>query len=113
MLTSWFQICGESFVSSTVQCNSDSTALFLTAHSVVIPSLLLATLNAKNLWDEHWEHVSHMPPLEERPQYSYMNIRTKAFPFGDGDKVSDIHGNLILTLNSRSVANVLTLKTLL
>ena len=29
-----------------------------------------------------------MPPLEERVQYPYMNIRTKAYPWGDGDKVS-------------------------
>ncbi|KAK4693974.1 cytochrome c oxidase subunit 6a, partial [Lecanoromycetidae sp. Uapishka_2] len=44
------------------------------------------SLNAKNLWDEHWEHWEHMPPLEERVQYPYMNIRTKAYPWGDGDK---------------------------
>ena len=29
-----------------------------------------------------------MPPLEERPEYPYMNIRTKKFPWGDGDKVN-------------------------
>jgi hypothetical protein len=28
-----------------------------------------------------------MPPLEERPEYAYQNIRMKAFPWGDGDKV--------------------------
>ena len=56
--------------------------------SVTIPCLLLASINAKNLWDEHWEHEKHRPPLEERVQYPYQNIRTKAFPFGDGDKVS-------------------------
>ena len=56
-------------------------------NSVVIPSIILAGLNAKNLWDEHWEHWEHMPPLEDRVQYPYMNIRTKAFPWGDGDKV--------------------------
>ncbi|KAL8792604.1 MAG: hypothetical protein Q9195_004827 [Heterodermia aff. obscurata] len=53
---------------------------------VTLPCLLLASLNAKNLWDEHWEHEKHRPPLEERVQYSYQNIRTKAFPWGDGDK---------------------------
>ena len=57
--------------------------------SVVIPAILLAGLNAKNLWDEHWEHWDHMPPLEERVQYPYMNIRNKAFPWGDGDKVRE------------------------
>ncbi|KAL9132295.1 MAG: hypothetical protein Q9175_006535 [Cornicularia normoerica] len=46
------------------------------------------SLNAKNLWDEHWEHWEHMPPLEERVEYPYMNIRTKAYPWGDGDQVS-------------------------
>ena len=55
---------------------------------MVIPALILGSLNAKNLWDEHWEHWEHMPPLEERVEYPYMNIRTKAFPWGDGDKVS-------------------------
>ena len=31
-----------------------------------------------------------MPPLEERPEYPYQNIRVKNFPWGDGDKVSSI-----------------------
>ena len=54
--------------------------------SVVIPSLILAGINAWNLWDEHWEHWKHLPPLEERVEYPYQNIRTKNFPWGDGDK---------------------------
>jgi cytochrome c oxidase subunit 6a len=53
----------------------------------VPPTLLLAGLNAYNLWNEHWEHWSHMPPLEDRVEYPYQNIRTKNFPWGDGDKV--------------------------
>lgn len=53
---------------------------------IVVPALIIGSLNAKNLWDEHWEHWEHMPPLEERVQYPYMNIRTKAYPWGDGDK---------------------------
>ena len=61
-----------------------------TAHmnSIVVPALIIGSLNAKNLWDEHWEHWEHMPPLEERVEYPYMNIRTKAYPWGDGDQVS-------------------------
>ncbi|KAL8733625.1 MAG: hypothetical protein Q9166_002035 [cf. Caloplaca sp. 2 TL-2023] len=55
---------------------------------VAIPSLIIAAINAKNLWDEHWEHWEHLPPLEDRIEYDYMNIRTKKFPWGDGDKVS-------------------------
>lgn len=27
-----------------------------------------------------------MPPLEERVEYPYQNIRTKNFPWGNGDK---------------------------
>ena len=27
-----------------------------------------------------------MPPLEERVEYPYQNMRTKNFPWGDGDK---------------------------
>ncbi|KAL8810603.1 MAG: hypothetical protein Q9200_002449 [Gallowayella weberi] len=53
---------------------------------VAIPSLIIAAINAKNLWDEHWEHWSHLPPLEDRIEYDYMNIRTKKFFWGDGDK---------------------------
>lgn len=60
----------------------------LTERSVTIPALILASINAKNLWDEHWEHEKHKPPLEDRVAYSYQNIRTKAFFWGDGDKVS-------------------------
>jgi len=54
--------------------------------SVVIPCIILASINAWNLWDEHWEHWKHMPPLEERIEYPYQNVRTKNFPWGDGDK---------------------------
>ncbi|KAI9848510.1 MAG: Cytochrome c oxidase subunit 6A, mitochondrial [Sclerophora amabilis] len=53
---------------------------------VVVPALLIAGANAYNLWNEHWEHWEHMPPLEERPEFPYQNIRTKSFPFGNGDE---------------------------
>ncbi|OQE29480.1 hypothetical protein PENSTE_c002G03722 [Penicillium steckii] len=52
----------------------------------VIPCLIGGGLNAYNLWTEHWEHWSHMAPLEERTEYPYQNIRSKNFPWGDGDK---------------------------
>ncbi|KAI8962638.1 mitochondrial cytochrome c oxidase subunit VIa [Daldinia sp. FL1419] len=52
----------------------------------VVPALILAGVNAYILWNEHWEHWSHLPPLEERVEYPYQNIRTKNFPWGDGDK---------------------------
>ncbi|KAK4211824.1 putative cytochrome c oxidase subunit protein [Rhypophila sp. PSN 637] len=52
----------------------------------VVPAMILAGLNAYSLWNEHWEHWSHMPPLEERVQYPYQNIRTKNYQWGDGDK---------------------------
>ncbi|KAL1973716.1 hypothetical protein VTN31DRAFT_5276 [Thermomyces dupontii] len=55
---------------------------------VVIPALVLAGTNAYNLWNEHWEHWNHLPPLEERVEYPYQNIRTKNFPWGDGDKTA-------------------------
>jgi len=57
------------------------------ACSGCIPALLLAGWNAYSLWTDHWEHWSHMPPLEERVEYPYQNIRVKNFPWGDGDKV--------------------------
>ncbi|KAL9036481.1 MAG: hypothetical protein Q9214_006113, partial [Letrouitia sp. 1 TL-2023] len=56
------------------------------AESADLWPVILAGLNAWNLWNEHWEHWEHMPPLEERIQYPYMNIRTKKFFWGDGDK---------------------------
>ena len=59
----------------------------LTAGSVTIPCLIIASINAYNLWTEHWEHWEHLPPLEERTEYPYQNIRTKNFCWGDGDKV--------------------------
>ncbi|PYI30748.1 mitochondrial cytochrome c oxidase subunit VIa [Aspergillus indologenus CBS 114.80] len=52
----------------------------------VAPIVILGGLNAYNLWEEHWEHWDHMPPLEERTEYPYQNIRVKNFPWGDGDK---------------------------
>ncbi|KAI1814576.1 cytochrome c oxidase, subunit VIa [Poronia punctata] len=52
-----------------------------------VPAALLAAgVNAYYLWNEHWEHWSHMPPLEERTEYPYQNIRTKNYPWGNGDK---------------------------
>jgi cytochrome c oxidase subunit 6a len=56
-------------------------------NSGIPPALILAGANAYMLWNEHWEHWSHMPPLEERVEYPYQNIRTKNFQWGDGDKV--------------------------
>lgn len=55
--------------------------------SAVPPCVILAAINAYNLWEEHWEHWAHDTPLEERTEYPYQNIRVKNFPFGDGDKV--------------------------
>ncbi|KAH8650741.1 cytochrome c oxidase, subunit VIa [Ilyonectria robusta] len=52
----------------------------------VAPCLLLAGANAYWLWNEHWDHWNHMPPLEERTEYSYQNIRSKNYQWGDGDK---------------------------
>ena len=57
-------------------------------YSVTIPCLIIAGVNAYNLWNEHWAHWAHMEPLEERPEYPYQNIRTKNFFWGDGDKAS-------------------------
>ena len=57
--------------------------------SVVIPAICIASINAWRLWDEHWEHKAHEPPLEEKTEYPYQNIRNKKFPWGDGDKVRE------------------------
>jgi cytochrome c oxidase subunit 6a len=53
----------------------------------VIPSIILAGVNAYRLWTEHWEHVAHGPALEDKPEYPFQNIRTKNYFWGDGDKV--------------------------
>ena len=58
----------------------------LTLDSAVIPAVIAASVNAWWLWTAHWEHWSHMPPLEERTEYPYQNIRVKNYPWGDGDK---------------------------
>ena len=54
----------------------------------MIPCLVLASINAWNLWKEHWIHWEHMPPLEERVEYPYQNLRTRNYFWGNGDKVS-------------------------
>ena len=54
---------------------------------IVIPCLCIAGVNAYRLWGEHWEHKSH-EPIEDRVEMPYMNIRTKNYFWGDGDKVS-------------------------
>ncbi|KAF2432997.1 COX6A-domain-containing protein [Tothia fuscella] len=53
---------------------------------VALPAVIIFSANAYTLWNEHWEHVAHSTPMEERPQYEYLNIRAKAYPWGDGDK---------------------------
>ncbi|WZH48733.1 cytochrome c oxidase subunit 6a [Fusarium acuminatum] len=57
-----------------------------TDRSGVAPCLIAAGANAYWLWNEHWEHWSHMPPLEERTEYPYQNIRSKNYQWGNGDK---------------------------
>jgi len=52
----------------------------------VIPAFIIASANAYTLWNEHWEHEAHAPPPSERPQYDYLNIRAKAYPWSNGDK---------------------------
>ncbi|KAG9500354.1 hypothetical protein J7337_008830 [Fusarium musae] len=52
----------------------------------VAPCLIAAGANAYWLWNEHWEHWSHLPPLEERTEYPYQNIRSKNYQWGNGDK---------------------------
>ncbi|KAF5019279.1 hypothetical protein F66182_8732 [Fusarium sp. NRRL 66182] len=58
----------------------------LTYRSGVLPCLVASGANAYWLWNEHWDHWNHLPPLEERTEYPYQNIRTKNFQWGDGDK---------------------------
>nr|DAB41634.1 TPA_exp: cytochrome c oxidase protein subunit VIa [Thielaviopsis musarum] len=51
-----------------------------------IPFIGLSAANAYRLWNDHWEHWSHLPPLEERTEYPFQNIRSKNFPWGNGDE---------------------------
>lgn len=53
----------------------------------MIPSIILAGVNAYRLWTEHWEHAAHGPALEDKVEYPFQNIRTKNYFWGDGDKV--------------------------
>jgi len=53
---------------------------------VVVPCVAIAAANAWVLWNEHWEHFAHEPPIEEKTEYQYQNIRKKNYPWGDGDK---------------------------
>jgi hypothetical protein len=63
------------------------SSIFLSS-SAVVPALTLVSINSWNMWVEHWEHWEHMPPLEERTEYPYQNLRVKNYPWGNGDKVS-------------------------
>ncbi|KAI9035432.1 cytochrome c oxidase subunit VIa [Aspergillus affinis] len=69
-----------------VQHHAAATSGMFPSSDAVIPALVLGSLTAYNLWEEHWDHWDHMPPLEERTEYPYQNIRVKNYPWGDGDK---------------------------
>lgn len=49
-----------------------------------------------------------MPPLEERVEYPYQNLRTKNYPWNNGDKVS-FPIELFLAYPISNVFNVQTL----
>jgi hypothetical protein len=59
-----------------------------------------AGANAYYLWNEHWSHWGHLPPLEERTEYPYQNIRTKNYQWGDGDKVSSVYTACLMITNN-------------
>ena len=78
-------------ITSRSWCSRVGNMADLSMYSGCIPALALASWNAYRLWNDHWDHWSHMPPLEERTEYAYQNIRTKNFSWGDGDKVCKLH----------------------
>ncbi|KAF2757295.1 mitochondrial cytochrome c oxidase subunit VIa [Pseudovirgaria hyperparasitica] len=53
---------------------------------VALPLIALGVANAWVRWKAHWAHWDTLPPLEERTEYAYQNIRTKNFFWGNGDK---------------------------
>lgn len=62
-------------------------------YSCVIPAVTAASVNAYILWNEHWEHWAHMPPLEERVEYSYQNIRVSKPYFSSSATMHPISNN--------------------
>jgi len=61
--------------------------------------LIVSSINAYNLWSEHWEHVAHDIPIEEKPEYPYQNIRSKNYFWGDGDKTLLYEGPIPICFN--------------
>lgn len=56
---------------------------------VAAPAVLATAVNTYFIEAEHAhhrEHLSHVPDEEWPAQYDYMNIRSKPFFWGDGDK---------------------------
>jgi len=56
---------------------------------VACPGVAFCMLNAYKGEKEHWAHLEHHPP--EFVAYSHLRIRTKPFPWGDGNH-SLFHG---------------------
>lgn len=87
-----------------VQIGCETRANLGFTNSVTIPALIIASVNAYNLWHEHWSHWEHLPPLEERTEYPYQNMRVKNFFWGNGDQVSPLlHVALISPLANHLV----------
>ncbi|CEP20521.1 unnamed protein product [Cyberlindnera jadinii] len=56
---------------------------------VAAPAVIATAINTYFVEAEHAkhrEHLSHVPDEEWPKQYEYMNIRSKPFFWGDGDK---------------------------
>ena len=83
-------MCAALVTAETIMPPLDPGKAVLTVLSVALPFFIVGSVNAKMRWDAHWEHERHEPPVEERTEYPYMNIRTKNFWWGDGDKVREI-----------------------
>ncbi|WVO13401.1 hypothetical protein L204_101016 [Cryptococcus depauperatus] len=50
---------------------------------VCIPGVMVGALWTYKVESAHLEHQAHAPAPSEKPVFSYMNIRTKPFPWGN------------------------------
>lgn len=81
----------ESLQNTETHAGSTSNLWFKISMLVALPAILLTTYHVYGIEMEHKrhrEHLKHVPDEDWPRDYEFMNIRSKPYFWGDGDKTA-------------------------